>query len=241
MKAIKICITGNSVALRIRPPHEYPENKNYTSLLAEKLNQRFSDYRFLVENKSIGADTVQNIYEKIDSIIHCFPDMYILNIGVVDACTREVPLWFFRLATRRNEDLISVFFRAFYRGLIAKIRPFLVILRGERPWISKRKFEKYFSLIAETLQKETNSKIIVLPINLTNSRVERMLPGSRKNQIKYNTILKQIADDYNLSFIELNDLDPVKHYPDGIHYSSSGHQIVSDRILSKIVEVMQLS
>ena len=240
MKNIKICIVGNSVALRVRPSLAFPENMNYTTLIDEMLNQRFNDYRFTLENKAAGADTIKNIYQKIDSLIQCFPDVYILNIGVVDACTREVPLWFYRLANRKSEDSISLFFRAVYRVLIAKIRPYLVFIRGKRSWISGAKFSKYFSLLIENLKKETNSRILVLPINPASSRIEKILPGSRKNQEKFNTIMKQISADNNLSFVALDQLKPEIHYPDGVHYSTAGHRFVAEKIVSEIIKLLGL-
>lgn len=241
MKEIRICIAGNSVALRTRPPQISPGNKNYTVLLREKLNEEFRNFHFSIENKAVGACTVKNIYQNIELLTQCFPDIYILNIGVVDSCNREVPLWFYRLATRKSEDLFSFLIRAFYRSVVAKARPFLVYLRLKRPWIPIRRFRKYYTLVLETLQKETNGRVIIVPINPANARVEKLLPGTRKNHLKYNKCLLELSLKYNASCLNLEGLDSSSHYPDGIHYSIEGHQEVAGKIQNEIIKILKLS
>lgn len=234
MKEFKICIVGNSVALRTRPNLQVPGNKNYTELLQEELSVKHPEYIFRVENKAVGAYTVKNVYQHIDEFIHVFPRVFILNIGVVDACTREVPLWFYRLATNKSKDLFSVAISAFYRAVLGKMRPFLVYLRCKRSWVSKRSFRKYYSLVLETLKKETNSYIIILPISQTTERIEKQLPGSADNHKKFNALLRELAHQFDAVMISLDDLVPAEHIPDGIHFSREGHGEVTKKLAGKI-------
>lgn len=237
MKKYKICIIGNSVALRIRPPLSQPKNKNYTALLSEELNTSGNSKNFIVENTAIGAQTVVNAYQKIEDFIHCFADVYIINIGVVDACKREVPLWFYRLATRKREDIFSLFFQVIYRRIISQMRPLLVVLRGKRSWISKRTFRKYLTRITETLLKETNGKLVFLPINLANERIEKALPGSRKSQIAFNTIIEEVSGKFDQIFLSLSDLKSAEDFPDGVHFSGKGHQVVAGKLKDIILQI----
>jgi len=117
-----------------------------------------------------------------------------------------------------------------YRVLIIKFRPALVKLRLRKSWISSRKYKKYFDTLVKTLIKETNTKIIILPINMANSRVEKSLPGTIKKHEQYNQIMKDIAEKYLLEFVDLCMLTSETHYPDGIHYSVNGHKKVANEI-----------
>jgi len=223
---MKITIIGNSVALRVRPNLKIPNNKNYTSFL--------NDSELAVENKAIGALTVLDIMPIIDGFVNSFPSCYILNLGVVDACSREVPLWFYRIATSRKSTKTSQFFHFFYRNILSKVRPLLVWVRFKKPWVSKKIFRKQYSLIVKTLLKETNAFVICLGINLANDRVEKLLPGSRERQTKYNEIIEEIAKHNKQIFINTEDLDSETYYPDGVHYNIAGHELIAERILTEI-------
>ncbi|MCK5028595.1 MAG: hypothetical protein KAR57_03105 [Bacteroidales bacterium] len=234
MQNLKITIIGNSVSLRTRPVEKHPDNKNYGKLLEEFLCQNASDKNIVINNKATGAYTVYNVLTKIDDFVNTFPDYYIINLGVVDASTREIPLWFYRLASSKKKGFVYKLLSFFYRGLIIKARPAFVKLRGKRSWISSKKYRKYFSHLVKTLIKETNAKIIVMPINPANNRVEKELPGSLKNHLLYTKLMKDISLEFSQHFLELNNLNSEEHYPDGVHYSISGHNVVAQE-LGKII------
>jgi len=88
--------------------------------------------------------------------------------------------------------------------------------------------------LIDKLLRETNAEIIGLSINLANERVERALPGSLSKHEQYNSIIRQCLDRSRCKFLDLTDLKPDPHYPDGVHYSAEGHGIVADRILRLI-------
>ncbi len=228
---LNIAIVGNSVAMRVRPPENHPENKNYTVLLRENLSGNDNHpIEAKVTNCSMGGATLRQLHCSINDIIRLFPEYYVLNLGVVDASTREIPRWFFEIISSTSQSGLHKAVRFFYGGLIAKIRRPLVFIRGKRSWVNQREFKKLYTLLIDVLLKETNAEIIGLSINLANERVERALPGSHSRHEKYNEIIKKCLDRSNCSFLDLTDLNPDKHYPDGVHYSAEGHKIVADRI-----------
>ena len=107
----------------------------------------------------------------------------------------------------------------------------MVYLRGKSTWVGKKSFKKLYSLLVERLSKETNAIIIGMSINIANDRVEKELPGSRKNHHLYNEIIKSCMDHPNCSYLDLTDLDSEIHYPDGVHFSKVGHQVVAERLI----------
>jgi len=228
----KITIIGNSVSLRVRPPQKHPNNKNYSTLLQELFLEKEKD--ILIINKAIGATTVYNIVTKLDEYINTFPEYFIINLGVVDASSREIPLWFFRLANSNRDGFIYLISRMLYRIVLIKIRPLLVRLRFKKSWVSEKKFKKNFKFLIESLLKETNAKIIIIPINKANSRIKKELPGSDKKYERYNKIMQDIAFENACAFINLSELNDKEHFPDGIHFSLEGHKILAKKISKEI-------
>lgn len=236
MKKLSITIIGNSVALRVRPAKDYPNNLNYSQLLQKNIEAKLLDSVVYINNLSKGASTINEFYFKYDELIRTFPDFYILNLGVVDASTRDVPLWFNKIVNSKRKNLIIFLANALYNNLIKKHRSLFVNLRFKKSWISKSSYKKYFDSLVHLLLKETNSQIIILPINIGNERIERELPGTQENHIAYNKVMKEIAQKHNQSFVDLSDLKSEQHYPDGVHYSTEGHKIVADRIVKIIID-----
>jgi len=239
MHNLKVTIIGNSVALRNRPPEKYPANKNYCQYLEEYLYTELNNTIVHVNNKALGANTVYNVITKIDDYIQTFPNFYILNLGVVDASTREIPLWFYRMASSKKDRFIYKLAEFMYRNIIIKLRPVLVGLRFKKSWISARKFKKYFETLVNTFLKETNARIIVLPINIANKRVEKALPGTTKKHEQYNQLMKDIVEKYSQEFVDLSSLTSETHYPDGVHYSSVGHKTVATKIGKIILKSLE--
>jgi lysophospholipase L1-like esterase len=239
MEVIKITIIGNSVALRVRPPEKYPHNENYTLLLNKKLKKKYPDLFFQIDNFSKGASTIKDKFTSVDDFVSRLPDIYILNIGVVDACTREIPRWFSLLLSSGNTGFAINFFRWINSRLLKKHSAFFVRLRGMKTWVSERNFQEYFTKFIDVLIKDTNAKIIAIPINIADSRVERKLPGSKKNQNRYNHIIKEIIESRGQYLIDVSTLESREHYPDGVHYSASGHKVVSELLMKKISNIIK--
>ncbi len=219
------------MALRNRPHSR--DALNYGQVLIKSF-QNIGITTFL-NNMSFSRATVLDFLYKKNEIINKFPDYYIINLGVCDAATREVPLWFSNYINSNGNS----YFKSFCKGINVKIftpnRSFLTKLRGKKAFVSKRSFRYGISKLFSLIVKNTNAKIIVLSINKANDRIEKELPGSRENYIFYNKILKEECAEVGGWFVDLNDLDTKTHYPDGTHFSPIGNNIVASRILKLIV------
>ncbi|MBT3208570.1 MAG: hypothetical protein HN704_02305 [Bacteroidetes bacterium] len=235
MKIIRITIVGNSVAIRVRPPQKNPYNKNYGQILEDILQERLSDKIVAVRNKGFGRATITDIMTKFDDIINTFPNYYILNIGVPDASTREIPFWYANILNMKNDFFIKTLLGSIHSRIFKKYSSFFVKLRGKKSWISIKKFEKYYDHIIKTLEKETNAKIITLSINRANERIENAIPGSSRSFEKYNKVIEEISDRNDLIHLNLDDLNCETDYPDGIHFSAKGSRIVAKQISEIII------
>jgi hypothetical protein len=237
VRSIKIAVIGNSVGLRVRPPQPHPENKTYSQLLHPALLERGYDH-VLIENHCVGRSTVRQVLELGDNITHAFLDVYIVNCGVTDCSTREIPLWF--------SDLIFSSRTSFLRNIAAAIHKFIIIpnrktfvrLRGKRSWLRPQQFRRYYKKLISDLLKNTNAVLILMSINDTTDRVESELPGTRANIERFNAVIRQLAqiDPARIRLVETGDLDPETDLPDGVHFSRQGHDKMNERLLREILE-----
>ena len=233
MKNYKICIVGNSVALRNRPVSQ--SSKNYAQLLEELLQQKNPDVHHTVTNCAFSRATVIDVHRILhERIVNQFPDVYVINLGVCDGSTRPIPYWFAEIINGKKETLVKRLFEFVNDKIFKKYTTFFVRIRGNRPWINKRTFKKYFERILKEIRRNSNAQIVVLPINVGGTRLNTILPGSDLHFKSYNEIMKGCCADYDGHFVPLDDLDDKVHFPDGVHFSDKGHETVARRILDKI-------
>jgi lysophospholipase L1-like esterase len=223
----KIVIVGNSVALRIRPPRQNENDLSYAEILDNRLPQT------LVVNRAIGATVMPHESNWVDEIIAYHANCYILNYGVVDACTRSVPRWMWNFINNDNphRNFIMKVIRFLFSFFEKKFRRGLTVLRGKRAWTSRAAFAYKYEKMLRLLQKDSNAQIICIGINRPSARIERNLPGSIRNVQRYNEVIRQLANKYNSVYVEtFYDFDE-SLIPDGVHFNSEGHRKLADMLL----------
>ncbi len=233
MKKMKITVVGNSIALRIRP--KIAGGKNYASYLQEVLIENYPNQDISLNNTAFSRATVYDIHKVLNTeITNQSSDLFLINLGVCDASTREIPYWFAEILNNKKESIIKKLFAGLHHLVFKKNRAFFVRLRGKRPWISVDNFDKGYRRIIDEIRAHSKAPIICLPINPPDDRVESILPGSAENYIKYNLRIAAICRDYSLTLINLDHLNSKDHFPDGAHYSDLGHRLVCNAILEKL-------
>ncbi len=233
MEDKKIVIIGNSVALRNRS-HIKEQSLNYGQLISNGLNTEESETLYVIENIAFGRATMLDLHKVTDQIINIFGDLYIINIGVSDAATREMSRWFGDIINQRKQTWIVKIAKGISKSFHIPFRTFLVKLRGKRAWTSKTKFEKLFKELIYKIQYNTSGKIIVLPLLLANERVEKIVPGTNKNYTIFNGVLNKICDENEVQLLNLDAINSKVDYPDGTHFSEEGNKKVENKILSLI-------
>lgn len=235
MKIQKIVIVGNSVALRNRP-HNNLRSKNYGQIIEKTLNKELENEIIQVKNLAFTRATMYDLHKVYPEIVNNYGDLYIINIGSSDAATREIPRWFADFLFSNKRSFIVKAFKGLHHIAMKPIRSTLVKLRGKRAWTSAKVFKQEYTKLVDTIQKNTNGKIVCLSINLPSERVEEQLPGTYQNYQKFNSIISSICEEKKTKYISLDDLKAEKHYPDGIHFSEEGNKAVADRLLKHIEE-----
>lgn len=224
------------MGLRIRPPAQFPDNRTFGAYLEKSLKNNFPQRGVAVHNLCIGRSTIWDIICRGDEILRQFPNYYIICVGVTDASTREIPLWYSNIINNQCVSLKKRVFTAIYNKILKPLRPYIVRLRRGKPWTTAKQFDKYFNFFLEFLLKGTNAHLLVLTINNTTDRVERQLPGSRMNYKIYNSIIVEACNNDRVTLVDTRQMDVLSELPDGIHYSNEGHRKVASYLLKAIMK-----
>ena len=218
MSKDKLVVIGNSVTIRVRPEDS---SLNYANLVANKLKFELihlGEGALLLEEFS-----KQQKHQKIPKNSHV-----IINFGIVDACTRPIPksLYNFMMETDKSSFKQT---RRLIRFMENKFRTKLVKLKGKKSWTDRDKFIQQMNNLIDII-KSKNCSYSILGINYPNNRIESVLPGSQENVILFNKELEKLNN-----YISVHDLNDQEYYPDGIHYNSKGHQLITDKIINHYV------
>jgi lysophospholipase L1-like esterase len=226
----KIVIVGNSVALRIRPPRQNEDDISYAEILDDKLSNTS------VINRAVGDTVMPHASVWMDELIAYHANCYILNYGIVDACTRSVPRWMWNFIHNDNphHGIIKKILRFLFNFFETRSRKVLTVIRGKRAWTSRAAFAFKYEKMLRFLQKDTSAQLICIGINRPSARIERFLPGSVRNVQRYNEVIRQLANKYNSVYVEtFYDFDETL-IPDGIHFNAEGHRKLAGMLLDVI-------
>ena len=233
MKKVKVVVIGNSVGIRVRPPLESPHNLNYSQLLEQLISDLSPDSVGHVENISLHRLMAGDVLESIENYITKLPHFFIINLGVVDASSREIPLWYANIQ-KKNKSFFGKAFSWFHMRIIVPNRRLFVKLRGGKSWVKLQSFTESYEKIVQTLLKETNARVIAIGINQGDKRIEESLPGSMKKYGLYNEQIASVTRSFGQLYIEVNDFLTQEDFPDGIHYNAEGHKKVASRLFEEI-------
>lgn len=225
MNAKKIVIDGNSVAVRVSPTIR--GNQSYSNLL----HQEYLD----VDIRAHSGKTLSYVSRCPDQLYNSFPDVIILNFGIVEICSRSVGLGLYKyIYLKEKRTKVGFIMEAILEKIESTFRKLMVFLRFKRSWYSTNRFLRIYNELIDNIQKKSEAKIICLGINTPSERVEKQASGTLKRVELVNHALELICNDKNnVWFIGTTDISP-ELIPDGIHFDNLGHQIIYDRIKRKI-------
>lgn len=243
-----VCILGNSVALKIRPPRRDATERTYGELLESA--------GWSVRNLSRAGVTIADafaFYE--DDIISRFPDAVIFNFGVVEVSRRRLfrRVWYGaaphnmflnRLTGRPHPS--SLFTRRLRRWpwvLVGKISEWIArTLRVSWTWLTPAQLTEVQGEMLKLLFKETAACAVVLGANPCSDRVETILPGTRRSIAEANQALGKLVSNFpRAAFIDpavcIPETDAARLIPDGVHYSAEGHRALAGRIVGTLQQL----
>lgn len=242
---MKICVIGNSAALKIRPPRANAAEKTYSEILEAAGHH--------VRNVSRAGVTLQEAFGLLeDDVITFFPDAVIVHHGVVEVCYRRtirkwnnaaIPNMYLNAIFQRGYQFDDAPFRAINfvrRGLNWATKTAARIAGGKWQWQKPQDFVRVVEETCKLILKETGARVLVVGITPCSSRVERILPGSGDEILRTNQLLRTLCQRFGerASFVEteswMTEADLPRLAPDGIHFSADGHALLAKRILSAL-------
>jgi len=228
-------VLGNSVALRIRPPREGPEERTY----AEWLRQDGHEVTVVAQAGVLLEEAFATVE---DDVIARFPDCVIINHGVVEACARQTIRWL-NNRTIRNYYLNAVLGRPYefdswssrlsqlwWRGLNGSARRLAALLGLRWRWTGPDRFLEVLETTVKVILKETSARVVLLGINPTSARIEGQLTGSVEAIRSANASMRELGGRLGarVTFLDphkcLGDQPAGEAVPDGIHLSATAHR-----------------
>ena len=241
---MKVCVLGNSVSLRMRPPRDAdarPPQRTYVEWLEA------SGHRVRAVAAS-GVLITEAFATLDDDVVSWFPDWAVLNYGVVEVCYRQT-IRAINNRPIRNYYLNRVFARPFasqtaavrtadlfWRFVNAATRRVAGMLGLRWQWLSTDRYLEALEAMIGTILRETSARVIILGISPCSVRVERLLEGSEAAIADTNARMQALAGRlggrvHYLSPERYSDgctVDDIA--PDGIHFSAEGHRRVAQAI-----------
>jgi lysophospholipase L1-like esterase len=236
----RVCILGNSVGLRIRPPRESPAELTYAEILEQK--------GYAVRNLSRAGVMISEAFALLDDeVISHFPDVVIVQFGVVEVCSRQtfralnnlaISNYYLNGVFRRNFEFPTLFGSArkyVFRAANALTRRFASFFDFSWQWLTPRKFLLVLEAIIERITKETAARVIVLGVNPCSDRIERLLGSSQAKIHQLNQEMKAFCEQRSRvqflnpeTIFNAAELDAL--VPDGVHLSARGHRLLAEEL-----------
>lgn len=234
-KKIRIALIGDSTMQWIRPYRDHKQDYTYAELLLQ--NDTISVDLYITPGM-MSHDALILTWQGLQAQ---FYDYYIFSVGINDCTPRSYPKFLAKMYNRiliANNFFHKLFFILYKTVTATKIQRLLSKFHISRSWVKVKTYEQNFQRIIEILTKETDAKIIFLTIPKTSARVEFILQNINHIIPRYNDVIKKMAAN-NIYILDINNLfetDYELYIPEGIHYSSAGHKIVFQQILSIITQ-----
>lgn len=150
----------------------------------------------------------------------------------------------FSLLGARTEDVIN---KGLLEGTIKDSPNIVTLLIGVndvRENISEKDFKSNYEHIVNELIKETNAKVYLINIPFIGSNTLYLPPYNwyfKNKTIEFNKIIKSIAEEHNLTYIdiatpteEIFKRDGLYYSVDSFHPSNSGYQVLTQVIYDNI-------
>ncbi len=233
-RPFRICILGNSVGLRMRPRRKYKSERNYCELLMR-------DHIVFNRCRAGTMITEQFRYMDDDLIAH-FPDITILNFGIVELFHRRTFRYINNQPIRNyyNNGILgrNYTFGSSAAGLLARAINALTnrvatMLGISWQWLDTNRYLRVLRDICDCAIAETSTVIVILEVPRLSPASSKYSPTTDHRIRSVNSAIHAWAQESEGRIIVLpvNTLIPEdsaleRLIPDGIHFSALGHRIV---------------
>lgn len=244
-RPLRVHVLGSSASVLVEPHHGPRDGGTYGEQLAARLTGAGVPTSVSHAGTWFGriCDTIPR-YER--DVRDHFPDVLVVNYGVVECQSDVLPTWLVRHATTWHRT--SRLGTSAYRGRL--VPPAWRALRAYQRRVSghdsvthrlrPKRFVADLTRTIDLVRKDCGSLVLLLDIDPPGPRVEHWLPGTGERAAAYNGLLAQVAAGYDdtvrLVRAGAQLTDPATQLPDGLHRSPEGHALTADLLAKEVLE-----
>ena len=224
----KVLFLGDSLGLP-RPDRSTIDVETWPQIVAEKLHHKNIKFFFHFTGASHSGTLIR--MRKGGYLAGYDPDILVLQIGIVDCANRAL-----REGTREFISRIPII-RRIVRRIVGTFHRQILSLRNIT-YVSRKKFR---SNLIELRSLFDGVRFVIIPIAPASDYYCKLMPRIRKNIEDYNEILGDVFPDSFLKEAYLGSRPEDLMLDDFHHLSKFGHEIVSECVVEKISEIVDLA
>lgn len=243
-RPLRVHVVGSSVAVMVEPEHGPRDGGVYGEQLLEILAAQ--GIPCVVTNSGRWMSRINEhlpTYER--DIRNHFPDVLVVNFGLLEAQPAVVPLGLARhlMTWQRNSRPVALGYRA------VVVPPVWRALRRYQRWASAHdggrthrlgptRFATDLRRLTDMIRKDCGALVLVLDIDPVGARLEHWLPTTQLRVAAYNEVLATVTASYDdgvrLVRAGATVTDPDTEIPDGLHRSSAAHATTARLLADEI-------
>lgn len=243
---MKVIISGNSVSLKIRPPRKGASEKTFVELLSKHYD---------VLNKSRAGVMINEQFSMIDDdIISQYPDIVILNFGIVELFERSTVRYTNNKCIKNHYNnyvlgrpyVYSTKFTTFFYKVFNRLtRVVSKVFKWTWVWCRYDRLLAALKDYVAIVLKECDSIVIIIEVPLLSTNSKRYNIKTNDNINRFNNDVFKLSCELNervkvLKIPNVVNKNPEIYIPDGIHFSGEGHEIIFNELKSMIKNVKKL-
>jgi lysophospholipase L1-like esterase len=231
---MRICILGNSVGLRIRPPRRARTDRTYSEWL-------MLDHE--VFNCCRAGTVIGEQFRSLEEdLLSRFPDVAIINFGIVEIFDRQTirRINNFPIRNYYNNSVYQRDFRprAGILDFTARGMNYMTRLIASRfgvawQWVRIEDYLAALRYLCDIAVKETHATVIIFALPIFPAGSEKYSVTTNEHSRRVNACIRAWADESGgrIRILPTDSLTPdsLRHQrimPDGIHFSGLGHRII---------------
>jgi lysophospholipase L1-like esterase len=244
---LSVVIAGNSETVMVVPAR----SRRTDGTASEQLGPLLEEAGIPADVTNIGQwfSTIVELRRRYEhSLRNQFPDVVVLQFGLIESQPNVVPTWLSRNLQGWNRSSHPVAIG--YHEQIGR-RAWKLLREVQRQAclhdvptyrLSPARYERELQRLITMIRDEIGSLVLVMDIDPCGDRVQHWIPNMRERQDRYQAIQQRVVDgfDDNVRLVEHSktiaptQLTELK--PDGIHRSAAGHRRTAQMIRDEIVD-----
>jgi lysophospholipase L1-like esterase len=217
-KAVRVLVLGDSLSLPRNKPEVVSFEETWPFLLSRT-------GLFEIIQISIGGGTLYNLLEQSDYYLPGYPDIVIIQSGIVDCAPRAIG--FIEKEIIRNCRVLNF--------LVRKLYPYRFMRKYRN--ITYTKPAHFTDMVNKMIMKFSDKRTIWIGIIPAVPEYENHLPGISKNIDQYNATIQSIMTTKGGTFLDTANLPLNGLMSDHHHLNAIGHSWIFNQLFAELSKI----